>query len=80
MSEWTTTVGSGYVILPSGDILTADGKPCSVDDMQLRLVRDKARRPLAFKFRAPTEAEQAMFRRATAVPQRLLGAFREIDA
>lgn len=56
------TYGTAYAILPNGDIVTADGKPCSVDGHQLDIVEERAAkegREITFQFRKADEAETA---------------------
>jgi hypothetical protein len=43
----------GYEIMPNGDIVTSDGAPRDVDQLQLRLVAEQARkegREITFRF------------------------------
>ena len=52
----------GYVVMPDGDIVTSDGKPRVVDEVQLRLVQKAAGRVFEFKFRAPRPEEVEVLR------------------
>lgn len=51
------TVDLGYVVMSNGDIVTSDGKPREIDEMQLRMAQDIAGHPLEFRFRAPQPDE-----------------------
>lgn len=50
----------GYAIMDNGDIVTSDGKPRYVDDVQLRYIQNKADREgrkIEFRFRVPHPEE-----------------------
>ena len=47
------TYDLGYQIMPNGDIITSDGKPRDVDEIQLRMVAEQAAkegRTIQFRF------------------------------
>jgi hypothetical protein len=55
------TYDSAYRIMPNGDIITSDGRPRDVDNLQLQMVAEQAAkegRTIEFRFRAPTEGER----------------------
>ena len=54
------TYDLGYRILPNGDIVTSDGKPRNVCEVQMAMVAAEAAkdgREITFQFRAPTPEE-----------------------
>jgi len=76
------TYDMAYSILPNGDIVTSDGLPRAIDDIQLKIVKDAAKERgevITFQFRSPTEKEKADLDRQHKSLQSAFEAFLEVQ-
>lgn len=62
------TFDLGYIVMPNGDIITSDGKPRDVDEIQLRTAQELAGHPLEFRFRSPRPDEIDSLREQCIIP------------